>query len=106
MATVTFLNESYECATALKGADYIHLLDRDGKMIAAFDGIASFSGFSIAGGSWTTPADQSECYLAVVREDGTVAQSGHKCCDVLTTNGDHVINGTLTATKIIGAVYA
>lgn len=106
MATVTFLGESYECATAIKGDDYIHLLDANGVMIAAFDGVTDFSPFSITGGEWSEPAAASDCHLAVVREDGTVVKSDHKFCDLLTTDGDQTINGTLTVKKIIGAVYA
>lgn len=106
MATVTFLGESYECATALKGADYIHLLDANGDMTAAFDGVTDFSLFGISGGSFTTPTAESDCYLAVVKDDGTTGKGGHKCCDLVTKNGDQTIDGTLTATKIIGAVYA
>lgn len=106
MATVTYLGESYECTTALKGADYIHLLDGDGVMIAAFDGVMDFDSFTIANGKWTEPASASDCHLAVMREDGTVCKSDHKFCDLLTKDGDQTISGTLTATKIIGAVYA
>ena len=106
MATVTFLGETYECATALKGADYIHLLDANGVMIAAFDGVTNFDAFTITAGSWTMPTAEGECFLAVMKDDGTIGKGGHKCCDLLTTNGDQTINGTLTVTKIIGAVYA
>lgn len=106
MATVNYLGESYSCTTALKGADYIHLLDVNGDMIAAFDGITKFDGFTISGGTWVTPTAESDCYLAVVKDDGTMGKGGHKCCDIVTKNGDQTINGTLTATKIIGAVYA
>lgn len=106
MATVTFLGETYECTTALKGADYIHLLDANGDMTAAFDGVTDFGLFSITGGSWKEPTSAGDCYLAVVQDDGTIGKGGHKCCDLLTKNGDQVINGTLTVTKIIGAVYA
>ncbi len=106
MATVTYLGETYECVTALKGADFIHLLDANGNMVAAFDGVTTFDGFDIADGSWTTPTADSDCYLAVVKDDGTTGKGGHKCCDLVTKTGDQTINGTLTATKIIGAVYA
>jgi len=33
MATVTYLGESYSCATAYKGEDFIHLVDADGQLI-------------------------------------------------------------------------
>lgn len=106
MATVTFLGESYECATALKGSDYVHLLNSEGDMVAAFDGVTNFELFSITGGSWKTPTAEGDCYLAVVKDDGTTGKGGHKCCDLVTKTGDQTINGTLTANKIIGAVYA
>lgn len=104
MATVTYLGESYSCSVALKGADYIHLLDDGGYLIAAFDGITDFSGFSISG-SWTVPASDDDCYLAVIREDGTIGKGSHKCSDVGSIGDDPTFN-TVTANKVIGAVYA
>lgn len=82
MATVTYLGESIDCATALKGDDYIHLLDENGCMIAAFDGVSDFGGFTITNGAWVSPVSHDECYLAVIREDGTLAKGGHKCSDI------------------------
>lgn len=105
MATVTYLGETYECATALKGADYIHLLDENGDMTAAFDGITDFSGFEITSGSWATPASDNDCYLAVIRDDGTIGRGHHRCSDVGTIDENPTFN-TVTANKIIGAVYA
>lgn len=81
MITVTYLGESYECSKALKGADYIHLLDSEGCMVAAFDGITDFSGFTIDG-DWTTPTPENDCYLAVMGDDGVIRKGGHKCCDI------------------------
>lgn len=83
MPTVTFNNESYLCTTALKGPDYIHLLDENGDMIAAFDGIASFNGFSITDGDWTSPKDDNSLPLAVIREDGTRGQADYTGADIL-----------------------
>jgi hypothetical protein len=105
MATVTYLGENYSCSVALKGANYIHLLDENGKMIAAFDGITNFSGFAISGGSWTVPASDDDCYLAVIREDGTIGKGGHKCSDVGSVGENPTFN-VVTANKVIGAVYA
>ncbi len=82
MITVTYRDIAYVCDKAIKGDNYIHLLDASGCMIAAFDGISNFDIFTISGGGWTTPSPDDECYLAVVREDGTVAKGGHKCNDV------------------------
>lgn len=83
MITVTYLGESYECTTAIKGSNYIHLLDSSGCMIASFDGISDFRGFSISGGSWCVPKSEGECKVAVIREDGTIAEGGHVCKDLL-----------------------
>ena len=82
MITVTYCNKSYECATALRGANYIHLLDENGVMIAAFDGITNFVGFTISGGSWTVPASEGDCPVAVIREDGSIGKGTHKCSDI------------------------
>ena len=84
MATITYLGESYNCATALRGSDYIHLLDSDGTMIAAFDGITNFSGFTIKNGSWTTPTPEEDCYVAVVKDDGAMGKGNHICSDIRT----------------------
>ena len=83
MITVTYLGESYECTTAIKGSNYIHLLDSSGCMIASFDGISDFRGFSISGGTWCVPKAEGECKVAVIREDGTIAEGGHVCKDLL-----------------------
>lgn len=105
MATVTYLGESYECSVALKGANYIHLLDAKGYLTAAFDGVSDFSGFTISGGNWTTPASDDNCHLAVIREDGTIGKGSHKCSDIGNIGDDPTFN-TVTANKVYGAVYA
>lgn len=101
MATVTFNNESFTCTTALKGTDYIHLLDSKGAMMVAFDGITDFSGYSITGGSWTTPTPPDECYFAVVEDDGSVTKSSYRRSDFVT----EIANGAVTGAKLAdGAV--
>lgn len=106
MATVTYLGESYECSVAIKGDDYIHLLDANGMMIAAFDGVTNFSNFIISGAAWYTPVSDDYCYVAVVRDDGTIGKGGHLCSN-LVRKGQAAVNfGTVTAEKVIGAVYA
>lgn len=84
MAIVTHLGQEYSCSVALKGEDYIHLLNEDGEMTVAFDGITNFSGFSIKNGSWTTPTPEEDCYVAVVKDDGEMGKGNHKCSDILT----------------------
>lgn len=81
---VTYLGESYTCSKAIKGADYLHLLDSNGRIIVAFDGVKSFSGFSFSGGGWVAPTPEKDCYLAVIRDDGTIGKGNHKCCDIST----------------------
>lgn len=90
MAIVTHQGQEYSCSVALKGDDYIHLLNEDGDMTVAFDGITDFSKFSITGGSWKTPTPENECYVAVVKDDGTMGKGGHKCSDIPTKSGGAV----------------
>lgn len=85
MATVIHMGVEYPCATALKGEDYVHLLNEQGKMIVAFDGVSDFSDFSIAGGTWITPTAENNCFLAVVKDDGTIGKGNHRCSDIPTT---------------------
>ena len=88
MPTVTYNSETFTCTTALKGKDYIHLLDASGHMTTAFDGVVDFSGFSITDGDWTSPTDLNECYLAVVEDDGSINICDTKACDIPTTAAD------------------
>lgn len=82
MAVVTYNGTDYRCAKALKGPDYIHLIDDSGLMVASFDKVINFSAFTISEGTWTTPTSDDDCYVAVVREDGTIGMGSHKCSDI------------------------
>ena len=82
MPTLIYKNDSFECTTAIKGDDYIHLLDADGIMTSAFDGITDFSDFTLENGSYTSPTVDHNCYVAVVRDDGTIGKGGHTCADI------------------------
>lgn len=84
MATVIHNGTQYTCALAIKGDDYIHLLDDNNRMIVAFDGVSDFTCFSISGGTWSTPEDLDDCYLVVMRDDGTLVKSHLRACDVST----------------------
>lgn len=99
MPTVTFCEKTYDCATALKGTSFIHLLDDSGTLIAAFDGITDFTGFTITDGSWTTPISDSSCYVAIVREDGTIAKGSHRCGDII--NRLQFTNKTVAASAFV-----
>lgn len=83
MATVTHLGVDYSCTTALKGDDYVHLLNEKGKILVAFEGISDFSDFSITGGAWATPTPEADCYVAVRKDDGTMGMGTHKNCDLV-----------------------
>ena len=74
MPLVTHLGQEYSCSVALKGADYVHLLNDKGQMLVAFDGISDFSGFSITNGGWVTPTPETDCVVAVVNDDGTMGK--------------------------------
>jgi hypothetical protein len=54
-----------QCTKAVKGADYIRLYDGE-NLIASFDGISDFGGYTIDGGEWETPMPTHEEKL---RED-------------------------------------
>ena len=55
MPTLTYLGDSFDCATAIKGDDYIHLLDENGALIVSFEGVSDFSGFNLTNGEYTSP---------------------------------------------------
>lgn len=83
MPVVTYNGiETYDCAKAIMGDTYIHLLDAYGNMIVAFDGIVDFNVFEISGGDWTVPTSDNNCFVAVIREDGTLGKGGHRCSDI------------------------
>ena len=82
MPTLKYMGESFDCATAIMGDDYIHLLDSEGVMVAAFDKIADFSDYSLEDGTYTSPTMDHDCYLAVIRDDGTIGRGGHRCSDL------------------------
>lgn len=89
MPNVTYLGTTYPCAKALKGEDYIHLLDSNGVLIVAFDGIKDFSGFTIDT-DWTIPPPNDDCYLAVIGEDGIIRKGSHKCCQIPFTDAEEI----------------
>ena len=54
MAKVTFCGYEYECSKAVKGSDFVRLLDSDGCVIASFEGVVDFSKFTLSGCSWSS----------------------------------------------------
>lgn len=87
MPTLNYQDIYIDCDKAIKGEDYIHLLDETGMLIARFDGIVDFSGFTLENGSYTDPTDDHDCYIAVIRDDGTIGKGGHKCSDIGKNDG-------------------
>ena len=82
MPTLKYLGEPFVCTTAIKGDDYIHLLDDNGVMVAAFDAITDFSAFTLENGSYVSPTADHSCKVAVIRDDGTIGVGGHTCEDI------------------------
>lgn len=108
MATVTYCGLSFECTTAIKGEDYIHLLDADGVMIVAFDGVSDMSAFAISGGTWQNATPENQCYLAVVKDDGTIGKGSHRCSDIptkLTSLQDIEVRDSLPESFVEGKWY-
>lgn len=90
---VEFLGVSYECSTAIKGPDYVHLLDANGLLIASFHGVADFSAFTLSEGEWTNITDYDGFNIAVVAPDGTVKKSSKTFEDVLQGVDAATVNG-------------
>ena len=55
MPTLKYLDNAFDCAIAIKGEDYIHLLDENGALIVSLEGIADFSLFTLVNGEYTAP---------------------------------------------------
>ena len=55
MPTLKYLDNAFDCATAIKGEDYIHLLDESGALIVSLEGISDFSLFTLVNGEYTSP---------------------------------------------------
>ena len=89
MPTLKYLGDSYSCATAIKGTDYIHLLDETGMVAVAFDGITDFTGFTLENGSYVSPTAAQELLVAVVRDDGAIDESEQRICDLATADHTH-----------------
>lgn len=108
MATVTYCGMSFTCATAIKGDDYVHLLDSAGEMIVAFDGVTDFANFAITDGAWKTPTADHDCYIAVIKDDGTLGKGGHRCSDIpttLTSMSDVVVCDSMPTSYVEGKWY-
>ena len=75
MPIVTYNGHEFECTTALKGADYIRLLDENGCKIVAFEAVVDFSLFTIADGSWTDDTGYGTCCVALIGTDGSGRKS-------------------------------
>lgn len=83
MITVTFCNMTFTCEQVIKGPDYIHLVDADGKLTACFEGVSDFNKFNITGGFWTAAPSNDDCEIAVVGAGGVIRKSTKKASDIL-----------------------
>ena len=82
MAIVKYKDQTFECVTALKGDNYVHLMDANGCMIAAFDNVTDFSAFTVEYGAWQVPVPADSCYIAVIGDDGLIRKGSHRCSDI------------------------
>ena len=55
MPTLAFQNETYTCAKAQKGNDFIKLLDEGGNVVFFADGVSDFSPYTLENGEWEPP---------------------------------------------------
>lgn len=55
MPTLTFNTQEFTCARAMKGADFIRLLDNTGNTVFFADGITDFNPYVLTNGAWETP---------------------------------------------------
>lgn len=55
MPTLTFNTQEFSCARAMKGADFIRLLDNAGNTVFFADGITDFTPYVLTNGAWETP---------------------------------------------------
>ena len=83
MITINFCNMTFTCEKAIKGSDYVHLVDANGNLTACFEGVTDFGQFTISGGSWTTAPSNDNCEVAVVGADGVIRKSTKKVHDIL-----------------------
>lgn len=88
MITINFCNMTFTCDKAIKGSDYVHLVDADGNLTACFEGVTDFGQFTISGGSWTTAPSNDSCELAVVGADGVIRKSTKKASDIASLQTD------------------
>ena len=71
MNIIVFGENSYECARAVKGVDYIKLYDENNNIIVAFYGISDFSAFTLQEGEWEQGVS-TETVAADASVDGEV----------------------------------
>lgn len=100
MAVVTYNGIQYQCSVAYKGSDYVHLVDANGSLVARFDGVCDFSGFSITDGSWTTPSSIGDCNILVVGNDNVPRKGYNKLCDI----GSLSALNTTNKASLVGAI--
>lgn len=83
MSTViTYDGQQYTCEKAIKGSNYIHLLDANNNLIAAFDGIVDFSAFTLTSGAWLLAPSSETSPIATIGDDGKLSKGSFSCRDV------------------------
>lgn len=82
MPTVTYGSNAYECAVAIRGESYIHLIDSNGNPITTFCGITNFSAFQITDGNWAMAKQPEDCEIAILDEVGSAKGSAKALKDI------------------------
>lgn len=73
MIKVTFAEQTYECARAVKGVNYIRLYNENNILTASFEGVSDTTQFIIKGGEWEDGVSNAVVTCpAVIDEFGVV----------------------------------
>lgn len=116
MPLITYGGQDYSCAKAIKGLDYIELLDSNNNLIGKFAEISDFSGFSISGGGWSEPEPIDEIFIPtasltngniVISSNepigtGTLLKFTAPCSDVDVTGGLKINDTVYTVVDSLG----
>lgn len=108
MITISISGQDYECATAVKGSNFIVLYDENDIITASFFNIADFSQFEISGGDWTPYVKNTIIIRSATLSAGLIQLSGYDDIEtgttiVVTAPGD---SADITAgISIDGAAY-
>lgn len=73
---VTFAGETYDCAVAIKGIDFVELYDANKQIIASFFDVTDFDAFSLSGGDWTPYVPVAALVRTATVSNGLITMNG------------------------------